>query len=49
MERNNSNSQCPNCKTENPTEANFCRHCGKILSDTSSIEINSDVEKAIHI
>lgn len=49
MERNNSNSQCPNCKAENPTEANFCRHCGKILSNTSSIEINSDVEKAIHI
>lgn len=41
--------KCPKCNIENPTEANFCRHCGNILSNASSIEMNSDVEKAIHI
>lgn len=48
MERNKSNIQCPNCKTVNPAEAKFCRHCGNALSDISTIEINSNVENAIH-
>lgn len=39
--------KCTKCNTENPTEAKFCRHCGSILSNTSSIE-NSEVEKAIY-
>lgn len=42
-------TKCPKCNTENPIEANYCRHCGNILSNTSSIEINSEVGKAIHI
>lgn len=25
--------QCPKCLTQNPVEANFCRHCGNVFND----------------
>lgn len=25
--------QCPKCFSQNPAEANFCRHCGNVLND----------------
>lgn len=27
---------CPNCKTENPDNANYCRNCGTALSQAKS-------------
>ena len=30
--------QCTKCKTENPSNANYCRHCGVKLEDSPNIE-----------
>ena len=34
MNSDNNKKRCFQCNTENPIEANFCRHCGAILNDT---------------
>ena len=34
MNSDNNKKRRLQCNTENPIEANFCRHCGAILNDT---------------
>mgnify|MGYP003300477395 CR=1 FL=1 len=39
--------KCPNCDTENPDNAKFCRTCGINLQEGNTFEEN-EVEEKIH-
>lgn len=35
---------CPACKTENPSKAKFCSHCGKMLVDKEDLSVEEKLE-----